>query len=112
MTGLFPLELPEPVEGLIEESTGESLEGSLLEEGFDTPETLQGPSSLAEDVSFLETLIPSEELIGYQEQILAELQVTNVFLFHIEVLLFLVLGGFVFSLMYKAIKHNVTNHFT
>lgn len=67
---------------------------------------------LSEEISQPETWAPAEELMGYQEQILAELQVTNVFLFHIEVLLFLVLGGFVFSLMYKAIKHNVTNHFT
>lgn len=112
MTSPSALGFPEPIDDSSIPDGSVLQEGFDMQEGFDTREDIQGPSSLMEEASLPETWIPTEELMGYQEQILAELQVTNVFLFHIEVLLFLVLGGFVFSLMYKAIKHNVTNHFT
>lgn len=53
-----------------------------------------------------------EALVAYQKQLFSQIEVTNVFLFHIEVLLVFILGGFIFSLVYRIIKNNVTNHFT
>lgn len=56
--------------------------------------------------------IEPQALEGFEEQVLSQLEVTNMFLFHLEILAVFIVGALIFSLVYRVIKHNITSHFT
>ena len=66
----------------------------------------------ADIISGPEEAMEPQVMEGYEAEVLAQLEATNMFLFHLEILLVLLVGGLIFSLVYRIIKHNITNHFT
>lgn len=75
------------------------------------PGTIENPEANG-IVPDMDGAIEPQALEGFEEQVLAQLEVTNMFLFHQEILLVFLVGSLVFSLVYRIIKHNVTSHFT
>lgn len=74
---------------------------------------MDGENPKAADlISGPEEAMEPQVIEGFEAEVLAQLEVTNMFLFHQEILLVFLVGGLIFALVYRIIKHNITNHFT